>query len=314
MKIICLDQDARLAHVVAGLLGCECFHPEQRYFPDGEHYLRFPDGVENQQLENEDVIIFANLHQPDEKILPLIFTAGYLREIGVKRIVLITPYLSYMRQDVQFHSGECVTSRYFAKLLSDHFDGLITIDPHLHRYHSLDEIYSIPSIVIHAPQAIAKWIKHTVDNPIIIGPDDESRQWAEEVAKLANCPVTVLQKTRLGDRDVRIQMEHNEKYSSYQPILVDDIISTGKTVIETARLMAAEGLKAPIVIGVHAVLAQGTENKLDRDAASELDQAVEQSLLARWVTCNTIPHLSNDIDLSSEIATAIHQFLNKEDI
>ncbi|MEQ3693654.1 MAG: ribose-phosphate diphosphokinase [Thalassolituus sp.] len=295
MNILCLDQEIELANAVANLLGCECVTPEQRYFPDGEHYLRFSDDI-----FNEDVFVFFNLHQPDNKILPLLFTVGYLRDRGVKRIVLVTPYLPYMRQDIQFKSGECVTSRYFSKIVSDSLDGLITVDPHLHRYHSLDEIYSIPSTVIHATNAIAEWITNNVEHPVIIGPDDESRQWAETVAQLASCPVTVLRKTRLGDRDVRVEMEDSHEYKHHQPVMVDDIISTGKTVIETSRLMALAGMKSPVVIGVHAVLAKG--------AATELDQ----SLIASWLTCNTISHASNGIDLSTDIATAIRRFWTLE--
>lgn len=295
MSVVCLDKDVSLAQSVATLMGCECILPEQHEFPDGEHYLRLDTHV-----LNEDIFLFSNLHQPDKKILPLIFSAGFLREIGAKRIVLVTPYLPYMRQDTQFHPGEYVTSRYFSKLISEHFDGLITIDPHLHRYHHLDDIYSIPSTVIHATSVIAEWIKTTISNPIIIGPDDESRQWAEDVAALADCAVTVLRKTRLGDRDVRIHMEQNDLYKNHQPILVDDIISTGKTVLETARLMVKEGYQKPLVIGVHAVLAEG--------AANELNRAIEQDLLANWLTCNTIAHPSNGIDVSVLLETAIQNF------
>ena len=297
MKILCLDKDSRLAVSVAQQLDCSLLIPEQRCFPDGEHYLRLEEDI-----QHEDVFLFSSLHQPDHKILPLIFMANFLREEGARRIILVTPYLPYMRQDIQFHPGEIVTSRYFSKLLSNAVDGLITIDPHLHRYHSLDEIYSIQSRVIHATSVIAHWIKDSIDAPIIIGPDEESSQWAVEVANAAGCPVAILKKTRYGDRDVRIQWDDLTAYRQHQPVLVDDIISTGKTVIETANLMVAEGLKAPVVIGVHAVLAEGAQQELD------------QAPLKYWLTCNTIPHSSNGIDVSVEITAAIRTFILKEDV
>lgn len=297
MKILCLDTDSRLAMSVANQLNCDVLKPEQRCFPDGEHYLRL---VEN--INSEDVFLFSSLHQPDHKILPLIFMANFLREEGARRIILVTPYLPYMRQDIQFHPGEIVTSRYFSALISNAVDGLITVDPHLHRYHSLDEIYSIPSCVIHATSVIANWIRNSIDAPIIIGPDEESSQWAEDVAKAAGCPVAILKKTRYGDRDVRIQWDDLTAYRQHQPVLIDDIISTGKTVIETANLMVAEGLKAPVVIGVHAVLAEGAQQELD------------QATLKDWLTCNTIPHSSNGIDVSVEITAAIRTFILKEDV
>ena len=80
-----------------------------------------------------------------------------LKQLGARSVGLIAPYLAYMRQDKQFHDGECITSRHFSRWISERFDWLVTIDPHLHRYHSLDEIYSIPSCVIHATGVIAEY-------------------------------------------------------------------------------------------------------------------------------------------------------------
>ena len=109
-----------------------------------------------------------------------------------------------MRQDKQFNPGESVSSRYFAELISHYFDRLITVDPHLHRYQSLDEIYSIPSVVLHAIDPVSEWIKKNVNQPIIIGPDRESEQWAETIAKKINSPYIILDKIRKGDRLVEV--------------------------------------------------------------------------------------------------------------
>lgn len=106
--------------------------------------------------------------------MPLIFAAKTARELKAKKITLIAPYLAYMRQDKQFHQGQGITSKYFAALISHYFDNLITIDPHLHRWHSLNDIYSIPTHVLHANDAIASWIIQHVTNPVLIGPDIES--------------------------------------------------------------------------------------------------------------------------------------------
>jgi ribose-phosphate pyrophosphokinase len=82
--------------------------------------------------------------------LPLLFAADTARDLGARRIGLVAPYLAYMRQDIRFHAGEAVTSRTFAAILSRHLDWLVTVDPHLHRYHELSEIYRIPTQVVHA--------------------------------------------------------------------------------------------------------------------------------------------------------------------
>ncbi|WP_164119514.1 ribose-phosphate pyrophosphokinase-like domain-containing protein, partial [Stenotrophomonas maltophilia] len=85
------------------------------------------------------------LAQPNEKILPLIFAAATARELGAARVGLVAPYLAYMRQDRRFNPGEAVTSRQMAHLVSGAFDWMVTVDPHLHRYSDLSEIYSIPT-------------------------------------------------------------------------------------------------------------------------------------------------------------------------
>ncbi len=257
---------------------------ETRQFPDGETYMRLLDDVRDRAVN-----VLCSLHLPDSKIMPLYFLCNLLKESGAKRVILIAPYLAYMRQDKAFQKGEAVTSRFFASLISGFVDALITIDPHLHRYGGLSEIYSIPTTVIHAAPAIAEWIAANVARPLIIGPDSESKQWVGEVATLCNAPYVVLQKTRRGDRAVGIQKSSFAGYEHHTSVLIDDIISTAKTMIE-----AAKQLKNPICIGVHPAFCDGAYRELQKSGVSKI------------VTCNTIPHLSNGIDLSPLLARHVH--------
>jgi len=117
----------------------------------------------------------------------------------------------------------------FAKFLSKQVDWLITIDPHLHRHKSLDEIYSIPSKAIHASDTIAAWIKNNVQNPLLIGPDSESEQWVSKVAADAEAPFIVLKKLRLGDMKVEISKPDIEKYSDHIPVLIVRRIHAAET-------------------------------------------------------------------------------------
>ncbi|UQD56492.1 ribose-phosphate pyrophosphokinase [Flavobacterium sp. K5-23] len=254
---------------------------EIRAFPDGETYVRILSDVKDKK-----VILVCTLHNPDSKLLPLYFMAKTAKELGAKTVTLIAPYLSYMRQDTVFQPGEAVTSTYFAHIISSMADTLITIDPHLHRRSSLSEIYTIPSRVEHAANHISSWVKYTIENPILIGPDSESEQWVSEVAKNANAPYIILTKVRHGDRDVEISVPLIEKYKDFTPVLVDDIISTGRTMIETIKRLKTAGMKPPICIGVHAVFAGNAYQEILNSGAKEI------------ITCNTIPHESNRIDIS----------------
>lgn len=263
-----------------------------RQFPDGETYVRILSDV-----RDKCVVLLATLHQPDEKLLPLYFLSQTAKSLGAKCTCLVAPYLAYMRQDKVFKPGEGVTSDYFGKLISGFADSLITVDPHLHRRSSLSEVYNIPSEVVHAANVISRWVKENVENPVLVGPDSESEQWVSEVATAAEAPFMVLEKTRHGDRDVEVSVPQVEEFKEHTPVLVDDIISTARTMIETVGHLKNAGMKAPVCIGVHAVFAGSAYQDLI-NAGAEV------------VTCNTIPHESNKIDLSSILAARVLATMN----
>ena len=192
---------------------CDVGQLELHAFPDGETYLRFITDLSGRAL-----VMVCTLDRPNEKTLPLLFAAATARELGAAKVGLVAPYLAYMRQDRRFKPGEAVTSREVARLLSDAFDWLVTVDPHLHRYGSLAEIYRIPTRVVHAAPLISQWIRGTCPNPLIIGPDTESEQWVSAVAKDASAPYSVLQKVRRGDREVEISdQRHAPTWTAERP-------------------------------------------------------------------------------------------------
>ncbi|MCD6047847.1 MAG: ribose-phosphate pyrophosphokinae [Gammaproteobacteria bacterium] len=256
-----------------------------RQFPDQETYIRLDSNV-NQR----EVIFVASLNQPNEKLLPLLFAANTARQLGASSVGLIAPYLAYMRQDKRFQAGEGITSEYFAGIISQHFDWLSTMDPHLHRHHDMSEIYSIPSQVLHADPFISQWVKQNVTKPLIIGPDEESEQWVSQVAKAADAPYVVLKKIRHSDREVEVSLPEISKYQAHNPVLVDDIISTAKTMAAAVKQLKILTTQPITCIGVHAIF---TDNAY---------QELQQSGAARIITCNTVPHISNTIDVSPAFA------------
>lgn len=253
---------------------------EMRAFPDQETYLRFPESP-----SDRNVVLVDTLADPNGKILPLLFAARTARELGARRVGLVAPYLGYMRQDMRFHPGEAVTSRHFASLISADFDWLITIDPHLHRYRALEEIYTIPARALHAAPLLAAWIGRNVVRPFLIGPDAESEQWVSGIAKACGADYCVLRKERLGDRDVRIAAEGLRLPDETQPIVVDDVISSGRTMEEAVRVAAGRGRK-PLALAVHGIFAENADARIMAAGA------------IRLVTANTIPHSSNEIDIA----------------
>ena len=220
--------DDLTAHIAARL-AADIGPLETRRFPDRETYVRLDADV-----RTRSVMLVCTLDKPDEKTHRLLFAAHAARDLGAARVGLVTPYAAYMRQDKRFQFGEAITSNAYTKLLSASFDWIVTVDPHLHRHKSMSEIYSIPVTFCHAAPKLSQWIRDHVSDAIIVGPDSESEQWVSAVANDAGAPFTTLEKTRRGDRDVDINIRDMDRWRGRQPVLVDDIISSG---ISSGRTM-----------------------------------------------------------------------------
>lgn len=284
LLLAALPGNATMAARLADLTGGHALALDVHDFPDGEHLPSFPHFV-----TGHTVALVCTLPQPDGKILPLLFAADAARALGARRVGLVAPYLCYMRQDKAFHPGEAVTSRSFAALLSRGFDWLVTVDPHLHRTHALEEIYDIPTLTLHAGPALAAWIKSHVTQPFLIGPDAESRQWVADVAATCGAPFAVLNKQRLGDTHIVTAAGDLAIPSGATPVLLDDIVSSGATMVQALDIVARLTSKAPVVLVIHAVVEDGIRRI--------------EGCGARMVTTNSIA--SGAIDLAPLLARAI---------
>jgi ribose-phosphate pyrophosphokinase len=279
---------ASLAQHLQGATGAVALHR----FPDGEAVVRLETPV-----AGKHVLLAAHLDHPDDKTLPLVFAADAARELGATRVGLVAPYLPYMRQDERFRPGEAVTSRTYARLLSGTFDFLVTVDPHLHRLNSLDAIYRIPSRVVAAAPAIADWLRREVPRPLIVGPDAESEQWVADVARRLDAPFVVMTKVRHGDRDVQVQLPAGFAAPDCTPVLLDDIASSGQTLVMAARVLRAAGCPTSLAVAVHALLdASGMEN-------------LRAAGVTRVVSCDTVLHETNGISIAAQLAEGVRALL-----
>jgi len=290
LSLIALPGNQPLTHALAEQLDAEQVEMNFRRFPDGESYLRVPN-----DLTGQHIVVVATLDRPDDKIPALLFTADLARDLGAARVGLVCPYLPYMRQDERFQAGEALTSKTFARWLSAHFDWLVTVDPHLHRYHSLDQIYTLESEVVAAAPALSEWIFNNVDQPVIIGPDSESEQWVRAVAESANLPWRVMSKTRLGDRDVELELPDLSALNGLTPVLVDDIVSSGATVAEATRHLLDADFAPPVVVTVHGLFS---------DRSREL---LRHAGVSRVVCTNSINAPESEIGLSKLLVPAIQR-------
>lgn len=282
MIITSLGNSESLAKTIAKRLKVKYSPTTIAAFPDGELYLKFNIDLKGKKL----VIIQSFQPHPDMSLFDMIFAAETAKDLGAKKIILVAPYLGYMRQDKRFNPGESISSRIMAKLLNQSVDKLITFDPHLHRYKSLKDIFTIPAIKLTANDLIAEYIQKHFRNEIIIGPDWESYQWAESIAKQIKVEATVLRKTRFSSRHVEEKMIKPISIKGREVIIVDDIISTGHTIAEAAKQARKMGAKTISAIGVHGLFVE--------EAIKELIQAGVNKV----ITTNCIEHSTNKIDIS----------------
>ena len=286
--LVPLPGNDRLADRLADALGADIGRIAVRRFPDGETYLRYETPI-----NGRSIALLCTLDHPDNKFLPLAFAAAAARDLHAATVGLVSPYLAYMRQDRRFQAGEAVTSTYFARILSSQIDWMVTVDPHLHRRSSLAEIYNIPTAAIHAAPLISDWVRGNVTAPLLIGPDTESEQWVSRTAHDAGAPHMVLEKVRHGDRTVEISFPDMGRWRGHTPVLIDDIVSTGRTMIEAIGHLRREGMRPPVCVAAHGIFAEGA-----------LERLVEAGA-ARVVTTNTIPHPTNAIDVTTLLAESV---------
>ena len=258
------------------------------HFPDGESRLRLPPGLP------DHVILCRSLDRANDKLVELLFAAEAARASGASRLTLVAPYLCYMRQDKAFEPGEVVSQKIIGRFLASLFDTIITVDPHLHRVHCLeDAVPAKRAVALSAAPAMGDFLAERPGQPLLVGPDEESEQWVQAVARHAALNYVVAHKSRHGDRSVKIRLPGHD-YAGVDAVLIDDVASTGHTLAEAASALKAAGARRIDVLVTHAVFAGGALDTLRRAGVNHV-----------W-SSDSIPHPSNAFALSTLLAGAVN--------
>ena len=287
LTLLYFDDEAKFALRLAELAAMTPEVIERHRFPDGELKLRLPVSLPSR------VVILRSLHDPNEKLIELLFAAQTARELGAEHLTLVAPYLAYMRQDMAFQPGEVVSQRIMGKWLASLFDSLITVDPHLHRVATLEEAVPVhEGVVLSGAPLLGDLIAQHHAHPFLMGPDKESAQWVAKAALRHGFDHAVCQKVRRGDQAVDIvlpQVDVRER----AVVLLDDVASSGRTVARAAQLLLAAGAASVDVAVTHALFAGDAFQAL-------VDAGVSQV----WST-DCIAHPSNAVSVAPAIAHAL---------
>ncbi|MDH5228811.1 MAG: ribose-phosphate diphosphokinase [Gammaproteobacteria bacterium] len=275
------------AHRLATTLGCDWQRIDVHHFPDEESLVSLPTELP------EHVIILRSLDHPNNKLIELFFTAQTARQLGAKRLSLVAPYLAYMRQDAAMKPGQAISQQIIGALLAQHFDDVITVDPHLHRINHLNQAIPLKNAIsLSAADLIADFLARQFDHALLIGPDSESEQWVSQVAQQINFDFAVCQKIREGDKQVRIQLPDRD-FSQKTIILIDDMASTGRTLCKASQQLVQRHAAQVNAIVTHGLFSQDAEDFLQQSGIQNI-----------WST-DSISHHSNRVELAPLLASAI---------
>jgi len=280
---------SRPGRALAEALGCPAFDIDIHSFPDGESLVKTNSSA-------EIALIYVSLDHPNDKLINICFAAQALRDGGAQRVVLVCPYLCYMRQDKAFHVGEAISQKIIGKLLADYFDRIVTFDPHLHRVSSLGEVFSgVEADALSAASLIAEEINGTseLNNALLVGPDSESAQWVGAIAALTDSDMQVATKERLSDREVTINLPAASAVSGRAVVIIDDMISSGMTISRCAEILVKAGASRVEAIVVHAL-------SNDEDLANMKASGVQQVR-----SCDSVLHSTNTIHLTPVLVEAL---------
>lgn len=290
IAILCSPDETGAANRLAEAAGLPLLNYQRHQFPDHELKLTLPfaDGDAPEQL-----VLYRSLDRPNDKLVELILLSKHAKRCGVKQLLLVAPYLAYMRQDIAFSPGEIVSQTIIGSLLADLFDGVITVDPHLHRIDHLSE--AIPNgdaIALSGAPRLADLIAEKRQQPLLIGPDAESRQWVELAAARIGCDFGVCSKVRHGDKEVDVALP-KEPVAGRQVVLMDDVASSGRTLARACEQLLAAGAASVDVAVTHALFADDALVTIMAAGVGEV-----------WST-DCIAHPSNSISMAPLLAEAL---------
>jgi ribose-phosphate pyrophosphokinase len=277
------------AERLASRLGLAAYEIAIHAFPDGELRVAVAPTA-------PVTIIYAPLDQPNDKLFAILFAAEALRRNGAKRLILVAPYMCYMRQDAAFRPGEAISQKVIGRLLADAFNRIVTVDAHLHRTKNIQNVFpGIEADNLSAMPAIADALRAIGVDPgtVVVGPDEESRRWVGDLADRLGLAHTVAKKERRGDRSVDIALADPNLIAGRPVLLVDDIVSSGGTLIACAKKLASAGAAAIDAIITHALF------------PAELTGAFTRAGIRSVRSTHSVPHPTNAIALDDILTAAL---------
>ncbi len=289
--LLYFDDQADAACRLAQAAGLTATCVERHRFPDGEIKLRLPPALPPR------VVVYRSLDNPNEKLVELLLLAQTARSLGAGHLTLVAPYMAYMRQDMAFSPGEAISQRIIGQFLSTIVQAIVSVDPHLHRVATLQELVpGADAVVLTGAEMLADLIVQRRPGALLVGPDAESAQWITRAGARHGLDHRVCTKVRSGDRDVAVALPPGD-VAGRAVVILDDMASTGHTVAAAARLLRDAGAASIDAAVTHALFTPQAMDLMRDSGVGEV-----------WST-DCIAHASNEVHMAPLLADALAQLL-----
>ncbi|MCD6573141.1 MAG: ribose-phosphate diphosphokinase [Thermoplasmata archaeon] len=247
-------------------------------FPDGECYVKLNEEVEH-------AIIIQNTY-PDENIIELFLLQDAVRRMAGRMDVII-PYYGYGRQDKIFEYGEAISAEKMARLIEQDASSVILINPH--KEHIIN-FFSIPAKIADATETIAEYFKGKVD--MVIAPDKGAASMAAKAASVIQCEYDYFEKHRISGSVVETKLKKMD-VAGRNVVILDDIISTGGTMIQAIKQLVKQEANDIYVACIHGLFIGNADDRILQEGAKEI------------VTTDTIESAYSKVSVAREIANLL---------
>jgi ribose-phosphate pyrophosphokinase len=288
INLIAGNSSEELAKKISKKLKANLIKSEVKVFPDGESKITLSG-----KLSKNKTIVVQSIYPPvDSNLIQALVLTSKAKEYS-NEVIVVIPYLGYARQDREFLPGEIVTMKVLGKL----FKGagaskVIVVD--IHSKMGL-KYFKIKSENVTAVPDLVKYFKKiNLKNPLVVSPDQGGKERAKEFAKQFGSEFIALSKTR--DRKtgkVKIKTTGLDEVKGRDLILVDDMISTGGSIVKATEFLKKQKCNRVFVACTHGLLMNSAAKKIRKAGVSKI------------ISTNTIPGKTSVVDISNTVVKAI---------
>lgn len=276
-----------LAKKIARKLKARYIKVEKKTFPDGESKITV-----NQIPKKSIVLVVQSTYPPvDTNLLELISIVSKVQKFSSK-VYAVIPYMGYARQDREFLGGEIVTIGVVGRLLkASGVKKILTLD--IHSKLALKEL-KISSESVSAMGELVKYFqKMSLKDPLVVSPDLGGKDRAQAFANLLKTDFIALKKYRDRKTGKVNILSGKVEVKNRDLILVDDMVSTGGSIVKATQFLKKQKCKRVFVACTHALLVNEAAKKIKNAGVSQI------------ISTNTIPGDSAKVDVSKVISDAL---------